>query len=148
MYAHGSQAEMMYASTTKSRRPKQAMSSSRDRGYARIEELKIDQTKLGGAICGSVSIFENTGEHCSVEIKLGPNFSPIVDLKSDGWWVGGALGSKRTQIKLKTRGADLRQNWELGQTGDEYVWWSTRTHKSTGDLILILSRRLQGLGLE
>ena len=44
----------------------------------------------------------------------------IVDLKSGGWWVDGALGSKRTQMVPKYRGPDLLQKLELGQTGGMY----------------------------
>ena len=69
----------------------------------------------------SVSKFEKrAGCLGGVEQKRGTNILPILDLKSGGWWMAVALGSKRTQIWPKSRGADLRQKWELGQTESMY----------------------------
>ena len=69
----------------------------------------------------SVSNFEKrVGCLGRVEQKWGTNISPILDLKSGGWWMAVALGSKRTHIWPKSRGADLRQKWELGQTKSMY----------------------------
>ena len=61
------------------------------------------------------------------------------DLKSGGWWVGGALGSKRIQIWPKGGGG--RSSSKMGvRTNREHVWWSTRTDKSVEGLDLVLFR--------
>ena len=56
----------------------------------------------------------------SVELKRGSIFWPIVGLKPGGWWEGAALGSKSAQMMPKSKGPDLRQKLELGQTEGIY----------------------------
>ena len=58
--------------------------------------------------------------HGGMELKQGQIFSPMAGSKSGGWCEGGDLGSKRAQMRPKSRRPYLLQKKELGQTKKMY----------------------------